>query len=531
MLNRSILVFFLLVIFSGVMRFCYLGEWSFDLDELFTTLETKILYGEISVPDEYLRGGEVKAEATQLYRLPRMIFVSYYVHWFGYKIFGEDEFGSRVSQAILGALSVGVIFLMGRPIFGFAGALILSLLTMFLPEHLFHSQCNRFYMQSFLVIVVVFFLGSYVVYYRSCLVSVILGVVSVLMILANTFGGIVWGVLFCAVMFGLFCSSGGRVRRFWSENCGIIVLMVLDSFILLGIIIFHVMSLLVGWNGMTVWGYSSFHALMSLINMVGWSYFLFAGVGGCFCLCWVCSSLWRGVAGVAEVAGEGKDKDSKSRDRSREISVYGYWLFCVLGCGVVVFILPMKIVYNSNYGILFIFPFLVLSMLFICEVYNFILDSSIPFRRVMCVCWVFVCVLLNFPSVLSYYQDGNRRDNRGAFYYVSENWREGDRLTGVMMGAAEYYIPARVPRIPLHYESVRAAEQLREIKDENVGGSGRLWIVIPSSRGGIGVELQRWLWQNAILKHKISKKRFDYAENTVEVFLMDDNSNSTNSKK
>lgn len=56
--------------------------------------------------------------ASQLYRLPRMIPVSYSLLWIGYELFGRDEFGSRVMPALLGTLQVPLVYVFLRPLAG-----------------------------------------------------------------------------------------------------------------------------------------------------------------------------------------------------------------------------------------------------------------------------------------------------------------------------------------------------------------------------------------------------------------------------
>ncbi|MDR0610136.1 MAG: hypothetical protein LBG58_08505 [Planctomycetaceae bacterium] len=190
-------IFLLLVLLAGLLRFHKLGAWSWGFDEHFTMLEVKILFGETTVPNEYLldgtvKNGTVKPEDTQYYRLPRLLCAAYAVHRLGYGIFGEDEFGSRALMAMLGSLSVGLIFLLAKPSIGFAGAFILSLLVLLLPEHILHSQCNRFYIQAFLLISAVILLGAYVAVRQSPTAAFWLGPLSVFMVLSHSLSGIIW---------------------------------------------------------------------------------------------------------------------------------------------------------------------------------------------------------------------------------------------------------------------------------------------------------------------------------------------------
>ncbi|MDR1477604.1 MAG: hypothetical protein LBJ00_01545 [Planctomycetaceae bacterium] len=518
MFNRF-LVFLVLVFFAGVLRFYCLGEWSFGFDELFTTLETKIFFGEVPVPDEYLKNGKTQPEETQLYRLPQMMFVSYVIHWSDYKLFGTNEFGSRVLMAVLGTLSIGVIFIMTRSIFGFVGALILSLLFLVLPEHILQSQNNRFYIQSFFLISVVLIWGGYVAVWRSVFAAVWLGVAAVLMVFVNVFGGIIWGGLLGAVVVDMICSkntvdknlypscfkipetahasvasrngcSGAKPTGFGiaKNNLKIILILSVWSIVLLLIAFFNILPFASSWNKSLSWGYTPIHSAMAFINIIGWSLFLFSILGSFILLFRV------------------------------NISGNGYWLSCVLFCGFAILVLPMKIVYNPQYGILFIFPFIVTAAIFIREIYFLILRSAIPYKRIFCVVWVCVCTLLNLPSLVSYYQDGGRFDNRAAFNYIADKWQNGDGITGIQMGSAKYYIPDKTPRFPLRPDPDRSIKELQTILEQNKNNSGQLWIVLPSSRGGLDNKLLKWLGQNATFEHRFTKKRYDHIENNIDIY-------------
>ncbi|MDR2440170.1 MAG: hypothetical protein LBE12_12495 [Planctomycetaceae bacterium] len=492
----------ILVLFAGALRFYKLDAWSFGFDELFTTLEAKILFGEADVPDEYLQNGTVQPENTQYYRLPRLLCASYTVHRLGYWLFGEDEFGSRALMAILGSLGVGVIFLLAQPLLGFAGAMILSLLVLLLPEHLLQSQCNRFYIQSFLLISTVILLGSYVAVRQSRTAAFWLGFFAVLMVLSNSLGGIIWGGVAAAILINILCTQKIDEPLFSIKTGSVLLLLILWSVVLLGIFVFHIAPLAAAWNQSSAWGYTPLHAAMAFVNSFGWSLFLFS------------------ILGTALAAVNFRNDGNT------------YWFILVLVSGFSVLLLPLKIIYNPLYGFLFMFPFLVTAALFIREVFHLLATFSITyvlssftlstyshlFRLMIAILWVLFAVLVNFPSLYSYYQDGNRSDYRSAFRYVAEHWEQGDRLTGFSMGTAKYYIPEITSAIPLRTN--KTAEKLQEILDTDIGGNSRLWIVLQSTRGGLDQDLRQWLSRNALFEISFTKKRFDYAENNIEVFLV-----------
>ncbi len=475
---RNLVVVLLILVVAGTMRFAKLGTWSFDGDELFTTLETNIFFGRTPVPEQYLKGGTVKPEDTQLARLPRMLPLANATQRLGYRLFGEDEFGARIMPAVFGTLGLGLVYLLSAPLFGTPGALTLTFLMMFWPAHVFFSQQNRFYMETFFFESIVFLLAAYVVKRRSVVSALFLGVAATGMILCHTLTGLVWGIVLTGIVVSWITE-----RRF--PPVGLVAALLGFSFLFVGFVIFHIVPLTKGWNEVAHWGYSPLHTVLATVNMLGVPVALLVGLGGLFVL--------------LDIKNPGN----------------AFWTIATVGCVVCLPILPKLIVFNPMYIFLFTFPLLVLAARFVEHVFQRLRGSGTMGAFVIASAWfLFVCGL-NFPSLASYYLDGSRCDHREAFHYVQEHWRKGDRLTGTMMGAAEWYIPNCVPRIPLRTE--RTEEKLQELIESENGG--RLWIVVPSHRGGLDLDLRRWLGRNTSYELRVGKKRFDYEENTVEVFL------------
>ena len=119
---------------------------------------------------------------------------------------------------------------------------------------------------------------------------------------------------------------------------------------------------------------------------------------------------------------------------------------------------------------------------------------------------------MNLPSLASHYVDGSRPDMRTAARYVEKNWQPGDRVAGFSMGLFGHYVPHCDPRIPLPADA-------RETLESLAAGKGRLWIVLQSARGGLSEDLRRWLGTRCSHELTVQRKRFDFPEYTVDVFL------------
>ncbi|MDA1180723.1 MAG: hypothetical protein O2931_18250, partial [Planctomycetota bacterium] len=50
-------------------------------------------------------------------------------------------------------------------------------------------------------------------------------------------------------------------------------------------------------------------------------------------------------------------------------------------------------------------------------------------------------------------------------------------------------------------------------------GTTRVWIVVQSSRGGLEEPIRRWLGTHCSHEAKLLRKRYDYAEYAVDVYL------------
>ena len=141
---------------AGGLRFFRLGDYPFAGDELSTIAETQSLLEKHDGP-----------LTSQLDRLPHLIPLAYLTHALGYRLFGRDEFGSRVLMAILGTGGVVIVFLGLVPVFERWTATTTALLITVWPEHLLQSQENRFYITSWFFATLCMLLGAQAIQRRS----------------------------------------------------------------------------------------------------------------------------------------------------------------------------------------------------------------------------------------------------------------------------------------------------------------------------------------------------------------------------
>jgi predicted membrane-bound mannosyltransferase len=125
----------LVALLAAVLRFHDLGAWPYSGDETASLHEEDVLFHGVQVPHD-----------SQAYRLPHLIPLSYLALHVSHVLFGSDEWGTRVVVALLGVLSVVLVYwLLDGPL-SRTVAIVAAVLVALLPQHVMHSQETRFYM-------------------------------------------------------------------------------------------------------------------------------------------------------------------------------------------------------------------------------------------------------------------------------------------------------------------------------------------------------------------------------------------------
>jgi len=122
-----------ITLFAAALRFYRLGEWSFWIDEIFT----------INHALSHFSTTELLLKNIPPFRnwIPLSVIMDAQV----LKLGGINEWSARLTPAIIGILTIPILYLPTRKIFGSHRALISVLLLAVSPWHLFWSQNARFY--------------------------------------------------------------------------------------------------------------------------------------------------------------------------------------------------------------------------------------------------------------------------------------------------------------------------------------------------------------------------------------------------
>lgn len=220
----------LLLLVAGALRFYKLGDWPFAGDETATIQEEWSLFH-----------GKAEDRASQDYRLPRIIPLSYLIHHVNDEWFGRDEWGSRVIMALLGTMIVPIIYVGLIPLRGQPTALATSLLIAFWPEHVANSQVTRFYIIAAFFAYLCVLLGAYAAKTQSWRYGVAAGLLALAAILCHT----LLGALLALVPAAVFIGSSAE-RRLPSK--GIVIPFVLAGLCALSFAGLYVWPLLANWN-------------------------------------------------------------------------------------------------------------------------------------------------------------------------------------------------------------------------------------------------------------------------------------------
>lgn len=459
--RRLVCIAISIFVFAVAIRFYKLGEWPFVPDEIATIEEESLLFGRSEIPNDH-----------QYYRLPKIIPLAYLLHHIDYSMFGSDELGSRVIPALMSSICVLVIFLMINPLKGLPTAVATSLIFAVWPSHVSLSQQNRYYAAAAFFSTICLLAGAYVADRRSIKMCFIACLALVAAVLCNTLTGAFLGIVLVGIIGGSFAER--------QNPPGVpIMIMGITAIGLLLLYWHYLRPLITGWNEGAECGYSVTHAILGSVNLIGWPTAVLGSAGTLFLLTQRSAQNW-------------------------------YWIASILGCAVATVLLPMFFVFSPYHILPFSVSVVCVAGFFVGAQYEILSRKS----RWVGIIWIIVPILLSLPSLLSHYRDGSRCDYRTAAHYVEEHWLGGDRVTAPSIGLFRHYAPNLQPSIALAWGSL-TLKQLSQLAME----PGRLWIVLESFRGGLNIELRRWLGANCTYEFRVQAKRFDYHEQTVEVFL------------
>jgi 4-amino-4-deoxy-L-arabinose transferase-like glycosyltransferase len=453
------------LVLGAATRFYQIG-WSVSGDHTSTFAETKSLTEKpffLPVLEPY----DVQA---------RTLPVSYGLQALAFKVFGTDEAQSRYGSALAGTLSIGVTVLIVSRLYGLTSGIITGIALVLWPWLLGHSQSNRHYSYAFLFASLAI-LSATAAWKRDSIVWGILGgLFSALAVLSHSIAAVVpAGLLLFLAVEVVAKRSPVQRRALWSYIAVGGPLMIMSC--ALGIWAF---GGFIGFAAEAGWGRSPH--LLGLAYNLTWGVTLVSLLGGL--LSWrsedACERMWTSIA-VMSVAA------------------------CV--------IVPLITAFRPDYVFPAALVFFLLAARVLAKAYESLKEQS----RLLAAGLAGVVLALPLPSVASYYQDGDVCDYRSAAGFIKDERRGGDIIAADTPGALGYYLDGPVVSAGrLVSQPQKSIAILRGL----VESGSRLWYVCRFSRDEIPTAADRWLWKNGIRMIRIKKKRFDYTEHALDVYLL-----------
>lgn len=455
---RFWLALIVILALASAARFADLGKWAFASDELGTFNDVGLFLNppsQITHPDQ---------------AVPRVIPVAMAALDAGHRLFGRDEFGCRVAVAAFGVLHIAAVVIGLSLVLPRAVALTAGVWLAVATEHIFYSQYHRFYTLAALFVGCATLAAARSAKTGSGRLMAWACVFGALAVLTHT----VTGAVFAVVLFGgLLAALGGRKRPLAVAVCG--------AAVALGWLVGGVLPILKAKTELTSWlGLSSAHAAFGLVAQASWPVCVLAVPG--FFVMWKRD---RGQAAFWAVAGL-------------------VWV----GASVA---LPAVLVFHTAYA----FPLMLPVFVFAATTAAALASAARERGGWLAGAAVWLALpLLNLPSLVSYYQDGNRHDFRAAGAYLAERVGPNDRILSNELDKLVHYRPDLQPRIIDQSRADPPADAFAQVPP-----GGRLWVVCSGGRSGFEPAWQQWVYANGRQDALLGRPRYDYYEFRIWVFV------------
>jgi mannosyltransferase len=123
----------LITLLAAALRFFRLGEWSFWIDEIYTINHAKMHFGNLELILQNIPPARNWVPVSVILTAQVL------------NIFGVSEWSARLVSAVIGILTIPILYFPMKKIFGNQVTLIALLLLAVSPWHVFWSQNARFY--------------------------------------------------------------------------------------------------------------------------------------------------------------------------------------------------------------------------------------------------------------------------------------------------------------------------------------------------------------------------------------------------
>jgi uncharacterized membrane protein len=419
-----------ITLLATALRFYNLGTWSFWYDEIFTLRDV----------NEMLNLGLLDQQFSRA-----LIYLAV-------NVLGTNEFNARLVPALIGILTIPILFFPTRKIFGPAVALLSALFLAISPWHIYWSQNVRFYTTMLLFYTLVLFLVYFAFeedkpwYLIASLVLLVLSVQERLF--AVFLVPIVASYLLALKLFPIEKPAGFRARNIWILVIPTIIFGVLGSYQFITNLEKWVAGF--GWiNNNPLW------ILAGITFYIGLSFLCMGFVGAIY-------FLFR---------------------KNRAVL-----LFSIAAIVPILALLILSLFqYSANrYAFVSLTSWLILASAGVWE----LISQSKGHQWVLATGVLLILLLEPMGEVTLYYryQNGNRDDWKTAFTLVNRLKEPDDKVVVTNTRLGDYYTESdeTIHFRALDYENLAAEE-------------GRFWFIEDNNLGEKMPKIYRWVEQNSEL--------------------------------
>jgi 4-amino-4-deoxy-L-arabinose transferase-like glycosyltransferase len=434
-----------ITLLGAILRFYKLGDWSFWIDEVFTINRAQVHYGTM---DAVIANIPPARNWIPL----SIIFIAGVL-----EIIGVSEWSARLIPAIVGVVSIPLLYFPTKRLFGWQAAVVAALLLAFSPWHIYWAQNARFYTSLLLLstlAVFSFYYGiekdrpAYLVlfYFLLYLASSerLFAFVFVLPVLIC--------YLFCLWVLPLEKPKGFNWKMILLLLSPIIIFAFIEiySFAASGSsIIQYTMSIFYGQVNTT-----PLRLTLSVIYRIGIPVFFLGLFGGFYTIM------------------------NKQRG--------SLFVFISAALPILLLLVLSTFMFTVDRYIFMVLPFwFILGALAIKELFS----HTDGYAKLLPLGVFVVMIATSMSEVFLYYQyqNGNRPDWRGAFAKVQEEIEIGDLVATTRPELGDYYLNESVTYINgLDIDTIEKS-------------SGRIWFVIDEESGWVKPVLKNWILRNTEL--------------------------------
>ena len=438
-----------ITLLAAILRFYKLGEWSFWFDEVFTLNRALNSYNDF----------EAVVQTTLSHKfLPLSIILS----GSAVNILGTSELNARLVPAIIGIISVPVLYFPTKKIFGWRVAAIATLLLALSTWHIYWSQNARFY-TSLLFFYSLALFAFYFAIERDRPLYILIGYVLLYLAFSERFVAMWFVPVIACYLIVLKIAPFEKPAGFRARN---VLLIVLLPVIAIGII--EIISLLTTGSArfFTESFFSDFEFFLLYRNDDPVRLLYLIAINTSFPA--MCLAFFSGIYLVVK----------KSRP--------GLFFFIAAMIPVILIVLLNPFIFTKDrYVFLTLFSWLILTAIAVRELFAHIKGNA----KILAAGVLILLIVSAAGSNLLYYgvNNGNRRDWKSTFAKIESQAEEGDEFVSFWPKLTEYYLGEE----GLDWQNVNPEMILNS--------SNRFWFVLDSETVFSNEAMKLWLDENAEL--------------------------------